>query len=181
MRCPVCPDHEMTPRGLECGPLSHGCPNCHGRWIPSHLYWRWREAHPENLPELPVDAAPPCPPVAESGRGKLCPECRHVLLPYKVGHSLAFSLDRCGTCGGVWLDANEWEALRARNLHDDIHFIFSASWQRRVFEEEQARHREERLRRWFGEEDYAEARRIRDWLCAHPRREELLAFFAHPE
>ncbi len=181
MRCPVCKEPELATHELEADLRSRDCPRCHGRWVPSYEYSRWREAHPEDLPERAPEEAPDTPEVTESGKGKLCPECGRILLPYKVGHGLSFSLDRCGSCGGFWMDANEWEALKARNLHDNVHSVFGQAWQRRVFEEEQARRREERLRERFGEADYAEAWRIREWAWSHPRCEELLAFLTNPD
>ncbi|NQZ56771.1 MAG: zf-TFIIB domain-containing protein [Lentisphaeraceae bacterium] len=35
----------------------------------------------------------------------------------RVGHGLQFYVERCATCGGVWLDKNEWESLKAQGFH----------------------------------------------------------------
>ena len=43
---------------------------------------------------------------------KICPECGRILLKYKVGHGLDFFVDHCSGCGGIWLDKNEWNALK---------------------------------------------------------------------
>ena len=94
----------------------------------------------------------------------------------KVGRGAAFEIDRCGGCGGTWLDAREWEALRRLGLHDDIHFIFSAAWQADVAREERERMRDQMLLTKLGEADWAEIQRVREWLLAHRHRDELSAY-----
>src|SRR5215467_10119638 len=128
MQCPVCITQSLNPQELETGLLALHCPSCRGNWLPSAHYREWHVEHREHLTEAPVDPAS-LPTAHEISRARLCPECGYILLHYKVGHDLKFSLDRCGHCGGVWFDADEWEILRARNLHHDVHFIFSHAWQ----------------------------------------------------
>lgn len=118
--------------------------------------------------------------VADYGVEKDCPECRHRLTRYKVGHGLNFFIDRCAYCGGVWLDRYEWEVLKGHHLHDHIDFVFSQSWQADVKREGQDEEQERRLIERFGEDDLAEIRRIKAWLEAHPKRHELMAFLIHP-
>jgi Zn-finger nucleic acid-binding protein len=175
MKCPVCLTEPLLPGDPEANLRTLHCPQCSGQWLQSARYWEWREQHGENLPEIPASEAE-APPVEESGKGKLCPECSAILVPYKVGHELGFSLDRCARCGGIWFEKNEWEALRVRNLHDDIHFIFSHAWQAAIAQREREQAREERLRRTFGEEDYAELVRVKAWLDAHPHSRAFYAF-----
>jgi Zn-finger nucleic acid-binding protein len=129
--------------------------------------------------DAPVDSA-----VDDSGPGKLCPACGAFLILHKVGCGLAFHLDRCGRCGGTWLDANEWEFLRSRDLHRSLHLVFSESWQRRVRREERTRQYrrvvtsvlDERLRRQCGEPDIERLKRFKQWIDGHPRRRELYAY-----
>ena len=180
MKCPVCGTADLAGREMESGLLASGCPDCGGNWINSFQYWKWREVHGPDLPERPPEAETSTP-VDENGRGKLCPECGHILLPYKVGHDLPFSLDRCGNCGGMWFDGSEWEALRGRNLHDDVHFIFGRSWQAEVAKREREATHEEILRARFGGEDLEQLRRIKVWLESHPSKDAMLAFLLHPE
>lgn len=180
MQCPVCKTAEMAARELEAELVSKQCPSCGGNWLPSYQYWKWREQHGPTLPELPPEAGLHIT-VTESDRPKLCPECGHILLPYRIGHALAFALDRCGHCGGIWFDQNEWEILKSRNLHDEIHRIFSHIWQAEIWSEERRKAREQRRLERFGEEDWAEIRRIKAWIEAHPRRQEILAFLLHPD
>ena len=94
----------------------------------------------------------------------------------RVGHGIAFRLDHCGNCNGVWCDGGEWEIIRASNLHDNLHQIFGSGWQRKVRDEEQRARMEAIYRERFGAEDYEELRRIRRWIDEHPQRSALIAY-----
>ncbi len=93
-----------------------------------------------------------------------------------MGHGLNFSIDRCSACGGLWFDANEWELLRQRNLHDDVHYVFSAAWQLRAAREDELHRRDNRLLKQVGEADFAEVVRMKNWLQGHARRSAILAY-----
>jgi len=175
MKCPLCLTTEMTLHNLEENLLSQHCPACGGHWINSFQYWKWFDQHGENLPEKPPEEGLELP-VEESEKAKLCPECGHFLIRYKVGHELDFSLDRCGHCAGIWLDHNEWEILKSRHLHDDMNYIFSQPWQARVFREEHVATHEKTLLERFGEQDLEQIRNIKAWLDSHPRRPEIIAY-----
>ena len=108
---------------------------------------------------------------------KICPQCGHLLLPYRVGHGLAFSIDYCGACGGVWCDRNEWDAIKARNLHDNLHDIVSAHWQNAVRRADVDAAVEQTYRRVLGDA-YDKAAEVREWLRNEPRRSTLLAYLS---
>jgi Zn-finger nucleic acid-binding protein len=151
------------------------CTNCQGRWIQSFQYWKWRDALGKDVPEeLPVQDLQP--EVKDSSGGKLCPECGHILIRHPVGHGISFQLDRCGNCGGVWFDKNEWETLKERNLHDDVHLIFSTIWQKQVREEDHKKAMENFYENKFGSADYAKAKEIKSWIDNHTLKSELQAF-----
>lgn len=175
MNCLACKTTTMVEKELETDLLALECPTCEGRWIQASRYWQWLRQHGSNLPEKPSSNTI-LPPVAESRGAKICPECGHILTRCRVGHDLSFHLDRCTACGGIWFDKNEWEILKSRNLHDDIHFIFSSAWQSQALREEIERHLQQMLERKLSEQDFAEAQRIRQWLSTHPYHEELYAF-----
>jgi Zn-finger nucleic acid-binding protein len=176
MDCPVCkPTHTLVLAPLEGGNLTaRRCPACNGHWIRSTDFWRWRAIAGENLPETPAPTGTLTPP--EAGGLRLCPDCNHVLGRYKVGHGVGFTVDRCRHCEGAWLDGGEWEALRVRNLHDDLPQIFDDEWQRAVKREVQELTTEESFRRRLGDDTYRRAQETRAWLDAHPRRSELFAY-----
>ena len=114
--------------------------------------------------------------LAEPGVPVDCPECRFRMVKYLVGRGLDFTVDHCAGCKGIWLDRNEWEALKKRNLHDDLHGIFTQFWQAGAQREQ----RKKRLRQIyldrFGEKDYEEISRIRHWLETKTNREQLIAY-----
>jgi Zn-finger nucleic acid-binding protein len=173
MSCPVCKTVELVNHELEPNLSSQQCPNCGGQWISAERYWTWLRQHGENLPERTAAADLP---VTDNAQAKQCPDCRHILLRYRVGHDIPFQLDHCGHCNGIWFDRNEWEILKSRNLHDDVHFVFTEAWQAGILKLEQAIAREEFLRSRFGDADFEEMRRVKAWIDGHPRRSELLAY-----
>ncbi len=151
------------------------CSKCEGYWIRSEEYWKWKEKHPEIMPEKTDDEISELP-VEDSSSAKICPECNKILLRYEVGHATGLTLDRCHACGGTWFDKNEWETLKGKNLHDEIHFIFSAPWQNRVKQDKQQHVMENRVKEILGEEDYSEAKRVKNWIANHEKSAEILAY-----
>jgi len=173
MLCPVCKNHSLQVEEIETGLKARQCPQCKGRWIGSYVYWKWKEATGKDLPEVPAEAPLE---VHDSENAKLCPECGHFLRRYPVGKGMDFALDRCTNCGGTWFDRNEWESLRARGLHDDVHLVFSNMWQNQVRDESQRKAAAELYTKLFGPEDFERIRQVRDWINGHPCRRELKAF-----
>lgn len=173
MKCPSCGNNNSSHRELEGGLHTTECAGCGGNWLRSFEYWKWLHAHgpvlEEKLPDAPVE-------VSDSTQPKTCPECGMLLTKYRVGHGTDFAIERCGICGGIWFDKNEWEALRSRNLHDQVHQIFSAPWQHAIRAREAAEAHELRIRGLLGDEDYEKARQTREWLASHPKRSVVLAY-----
>lgn len=118
--------------------------------------------------------------IAEDQQAMLCPSCRRIMLRYRVGHGVAVALDICGGCSGVWFDRNEWLALKARGLHDDLHLVATEAWQAEVHREEARTHLDALYRRRYGAE-YEEILRVRRWLVGHPHRDAILAFLSDPD
>jgi Zn-finger nucleic acid-binding protein len=176
MHCPIC----KPPQSLDLAPLEEGklparrCSTCHGHWIRSTDFWRWCAQRGENIPESPASEVPITAP--EVGGFRLCPDCDYVMARYHVGHGLGFTVDRCRNCEGAWLDGGEWDALRVRNLHDDLPRIFDDAWQRAVRRDVHDQTIEESFRRRLGDDDYRRAQELRAWLDPHPKRSELFAY-----
>lgn len=175
MNCPSCKIVALQTTQLEENLPALNCSECRGHWVQGAAYWKWLEVHGANLPEREGDGADEIN-VAETSEVKSCPECRRFMVKYLVGHGMAFSLDQCAACKGVWFDTNEWETLASRNLHDDIHGIMTAPWQAQAVKEKTRRRLEEIYTSKYGPQDYAEIKRVRSWLDAHPRKHELLAY-----
>ena len=183
MKCPLCEHKVLQSVNLEQGPVALECESCGGRWIRSFHYWKWREHHGKSLPEKPSTEGLETT-VSDTAQAKICPECGHILSRYPVGHETAFSLDRCGHCGGMWFDRNEWDVLENRNLHDDVHMIFSTVWQAQVRREDHRKAVEQLRVKMFGDADYAKLQSIREWIRNHPLSHEIRAFLLdddHPQ
>lgn len=173
MKCPVCKTSGLTPTDLESGLPAFRCDNCSGKWIRGAQYWKWLEAHP-NLPERAAEDSDLT--LAEPGKPIDCPECRFRMVKYLVGRGFSFTLDHCQGCKGIWLDRNEWEALKARNLHDDVNSMLTAFWQDEAQKEGRKKRMEQIYMGRFGAEDYMEIERIRAWLGTRQNKQELLAY-----
>ena len=174
MKCPVCKTTVLKTSEIEPNLKAEVCENCGGKWIAANDYYSWRTAHGENLPEKPATETRAELIQFESAR--VCPNCKRILLKYKVGHETGFMLDRCNDCGGMWFDRDEWETLKERNLHDDLQEIFLDSWQEDVRRKETQLRLEQIYREKFGAEDYDKIKTFKDWLDRHNRKNEIRAF-----
>jgi Zn-finger nucleic acid-binding protein len=183
MRCPVCRTARLNAPEQGEGPPSRECPDCGGRYIASAQYFAWLQKHGEDLPERPAGEGAHLP-VRDSAPGKLCPECGAFLIRHRVGHGIGFHIDRCGRCGGIWFDRNEWDILRSRNLHDNIHHVFSEAWQTEVKSKERSdSYRrmvtgilDEKLLRRCSRGDLRRLKDLKGWIDAHSAREDLYAY-----
>src|SRR6266511_932032 len=167
LKCPVCKSPELRATDLEAGLTFFNCPECRGNWLRGAQYWKWlpqRSDQDSGLslvePDIHID----------------CPECRFRMVKYLVGHGFSFTIDHCEGCKGVWLDRNEWEALRERNLHDDLNSMFTSFWQDAAEKEARKKRLERIYVSRFGPHDYAEIERVRAWLATRPNKQDLLAY-----
>jgi len=134
----------------------------------------WLQEKGSIEPEVPYTEVEP--EIQDSSAVKLCPECGKFLLRFKVGHGLNVFIESCSGCVGVWLDEHEWDALRNRNLHDELHRVFSTSWQKQLREADRAKRIEEATIKQLGVEDYKRLREIHAWIQEHPKRNEILTY-----
>lgn len=178
MRCPLCKSNEMAICDLEPDLRAFRCASCSGVWIPDERYKAWRERHPVDVPET----TPPSEvDVKDIENAKICPECGHLLLRYRAGHGLNFYIEHCGACGGFWLDPLEWEALKRHGLHDNLHQVPSAQWQKDL---RQAAVRE-RMDAWrsqqLGPEVYARIKDFRDWFRQQRNKDIIISLITESE
>ena len=174
MNCPVCKSTALVSSDLESNLPSLRCPNCLGNWIRGAEYWKWLEAHGPNLPER--NDRDTGLSLAEPGLPIDCPECQFRMVKYLVGHGFSFTVDQCDGCKGIWLDRNEWDALKERNLHDDLNGMFTPFWQANAQKETRRQRLQQIYVSRFGAEDYEEIKKIRAWLDARKNKEEFLAY-----
>lgn len=178
MTCPVC-DAELGRdtllTGEEGAPDLRGfrCPEGHGLFLPSDLYFAWQEGHEPSAEGGGL--IPSADEVGDIRSPKMCPQDGRIMGRYRVGGEDSFWLDRCGTCSGVWFDGDEWEATLAAGLLDELPTLVSDAWQRDIERAHAEQHREERLRERIGDDDMGRIDAFRVWLWAHPERHLLLA------
>ncbi len=116
---------------LEDGLIAFQCPESEGVFLPIQSYFRWLSRQSERLPHLPVSDTSPEEVAGDVESAKICPETGLIMQRFKVGHGFSFYLDRSPS-GSIWFDKGEWEALRERQFHDELHLIFTAPWQRDI-------------------------------------------------
>tara|TARA_R110002167_G_scaffold284923_1_gene490098 strand:- start:578 stop:1033 length:456 start_codon:yes stop_codon:yes gene_type:complete len=109
-------------------------------------------------------------------RAMMCPSCSGIMVKYRAKNDLPFQLDFCRRCNGVWLDKNEWNALFARNLHDEINFMFTDGWQAKLNRERLARRLDELFRERVGEDAYQRVTAFKDWLEDQDHQTEIIAW-----
>lgn len=166
----------MEPVSLESGLQAFRCPQTGGHYITSGDYMQWLQQQPARLPHLPgsKESADPTP---DAPRALICPESGTIMTRYKVGHGFNFSIDRSIT-GGVWLDGGEWEALKERNFHDEIHLVFTAPWQKHVRSAQAQATYEETLANALGGGLLEKLTALRAELLDHPHRNLALSYLS---
>lgn len=174
MQSPVAKKKPMQRITLEEGLTAHQCPETNGILLTQESYWRWLSRQPERLPHLPA-ASEQSPEPQDSTDAKICPESGQLMQRYKVGHGFTFHLDRSPN-GNIWFDAGEWQALRERQFHDELHLIFTAPWQHNIRQQEKLQAEQDHLREQLGTGLLTELETLSQKLSTHPARELALAY-----
>lgn len=177
MHCPNC-SHTLeatTPAPLLSG---YRCPQQHGLWLDLGYYRHWLASNGGKVAEAP---AADSLPVEDQTRALPCPHCARLMQKYRLAHEHAHRVDRCTHCQGVWFDHGEWEKLVEQGRHADLLSILSDRGQKEIRDADSRMRLDEHFRRRFGDDSYAELRRIRSWLATQERRREMLAFLQTDE
>ena len=166
LSCPKCEGESLVD-------AAHGasrCNVCGGMFVP-----------PSKFHELLASGEPPAhsdPSLARDAVGGRCPSDRSIMSRASInlgGETPPIHLERCGSCHGVWFDAEEWGILSGKHLLEHIDEFWSAEWrsaQRRTLEHEED---QRRLEQTFGPELLAQIRSLATALRNHPRRSQALA------
>lgn len=116
MRCPSCPG-SLRPIIYEGAPI-HTCDSCQGEFVEPAAMQRivtsrekefsgevdtWLRQH---KPSFGV-------PHGEREKHLACPSCRASMQAINFSGDTAVIVDRCGSCGGIWLDPEELERIQA--------------------------------------------------------------------
>jgi len=106
LNCPVCKTTVLTNGLIDNELVAHPCPQCQGQWDrPQGLLEVARNAQRDQRPNRHPSKTHPASRLNQTETPKFCPDCGRFMRRHKVGHGIAFVVDRCGTCGGFWLDA----------------------------------------------------------------------------
>jgi Zn-finger nucleic acid-binding protein len=175
-KCPICKTAPLHPTYYEDNLPVSECSSCGGAWLRANEYSLWLKTQAPTRPNAAGESITRPMPITESHQAGICPDCGHFLRKYEVAANFSFHLDRCNNCNGVWLDQNEWQALKAAGLHDEINQVFTKPWQQHIQAELTAQKLDANYLEKFGEEDYEKIKGIRAWLAEHPQRNPLLAF-----
>ena len=148
MRCPKHPQEALLSGQLVDDLKSNNCPTCSGSWVLAEDYQTWQANHgyleltPEDL-VVPITQNIEYQPSRYDNRAGLCPSCGFYLVRGRINlNQVAFFIERCPGCKGIWLDDGEWGALEKLGLNVCIPLLFTDEWQSRVRGAEATRGRE---------------------------------------
>jgi Zn-finger nucleic acid-binding protein len=178
MKCPVCTKNSLDSPICEGSMTVQACTHCHGIWLPGQQYWAWVEKNGRGAPWNQPDVSIASP--SDSKAGKFCPQCSRFLSRHKVGHNFDFHLDHCLSCGGTWFDSGEWEALKKHQLHDEVNFIFTETWQLRRQKLETEMAHQSRIISMVGRESFDKLNEFKSWIDAHPHKSVLYGCLIPP-
>lgn len=153
------------------------CRRCGGMWIPAIGYGEWLERDREDG-EAEQDVEVPEFELRDGPFLRRCPTCAYILGRYRVGPEVPFTIDRCHKCGGIWLDAHEWEVLKAKRLHQRLNMIFTQEWQEGLRRRQAAEEEDAYRRRILGSDGYERLLEFEDWVKGHPYRQLILELLA---
>ncbi len=172
MKCPSCKTASLTPSELASGLPCTGCKSCGGVLVSLVAYRHWHERFRHADDEHPPE---PAELVSDTKGALLCPKCQRLMIKYKYTKDRRNNLDLCTHCDEFWLDAGEWDTLRALDLTGKLPAVFTEPWQRALREARSVEAQTELWRRRLGD-DYDRAAEFRAWLAGHPQRGTILNF-----
>jgi Zn-finger nucleic acid-binding protein len=113
MRCPQCPDELLA---LEYdGVTVRACNGCGGEFLAADQLEAVRrtqvERYASNMQTLLSECVPERGVALESARGVCCPSCGEPMSVLGYGGRAGVLAERCGSCGGIWIDGQELERI----------------------------------------------------------------------
>jgi len=115
MKCPSC-SGALTTIDYE-GIKIETCNNCQGEWLDAdelkHIV-RTREIHfdPQERQAIAQATKITGVPLDDEDRDLNCPKCGGQTDAVNYGGDSGIIIDRCTSCGGIWLDAGELEHIQ---------------------------------------------------------------------
>lgn len=176
MQCPVCKETTLIKKSGENRPLGKTCSKCEGHWITYPDYQAWLKNQKHNKVESEADSVEAKISYESTKHALLCPDCGRILQKYRIAHDLDLILDHCGGCHGVWFDNNEWEAIKTKGIHKEVHLFFTDAWQTQMRDEISKKTMEAVYDEKFGPETHKELKRLKEWLDQQPQQSALIAY-----
>jgi len=108
----ICPDCQGKLEPIFCEGIEiDECINCKGRWFDRGELRKAKERQDDDIRWLDFD---PFGKDAEESsvksEGKVCPKCYEKMSSLRYSHSNVI-IDKCDSCGGIWLDHGEFERI----------------------------------------------------------------------
>jgi len=164
----------LSKKEIESGLMAYTCQESEGLYIPFENYWKWLSKQDTPSPNIPeMEMVSKVNPSQQTP--KFCPETRTLMPSYEVGHGFKFRINRSVT-GGIWFDKGEWEELRSRNFHDEIHLIFSEPWQKNIREQKLSDAYTEEIKKRLGPSLFDQVTDLKNLLQDHNERDAVLAY-----
>jgi Zn-finger nucleic acid-binding protein len=203
--CPLC-NHELKVLKLLNELVSNVCLSCKSKWIKQKDYYIWKDnlnlvefknieenldsSEFNSIEESVFDAEHVWKNSNENiiyyeingkekydlNKAKICPECEHILIKYKVSKNLNFYIECCGTCGGVWLDTNKWDIIYENDLYLKIYDIFTHFWQKKIRDEHKSEYFDKMYKNKFGRLDYEKLKDFKNWIEKKDNKKECIDF-----
>lgn len=152
------------------------CPSSNGIWIDGEAYWKWLLKQ-SNFPN--VSHSVPSEPIRvdDTDRVLISPRSGRIMSKFRVGSDLGFQIDFDRATGGFWLDKDEYQALRAREMHDELHLICDEDYQKKLRQLERTEAKLSRIAALVGNEEKDRLETFAQWVSTHPNKDLILAYF----
>lgn len=174
MNCPVCRFTELELEDIDVGLSAGVCAHCRGKWISLRSYRVWLEFKEHERVKFGEENKTAAIPRHEPAR--ICPRCSRILTKYRIAVESPLNIDRCSLCSGAWLDADDWEVLKTKQLHVALDRIFTDHWQDEISREKTKQTLANIYRRKFGAENFEIVRNFKKWVFDQENSEEILSY-----
>jgi Zn-finger nucleic acid-binding protein len=171
VNCPVCKNIDLHSTSISQGLSASKCSNCSGHWLAFSDYLSWQQCSGKIDPQDDTNVQ-----IDDTLDALICPCCTKILSKYRVNSTVAFVIDQCGTCSGIWLDQNEWVAITQENLAHKMHLIFTGHWQKNIKRKLSEKRKNEIYLNKFGEENFKRLNDIKLWLSEEVQYDAMLAY-----
>lgn len=174
MNCTHCKQGTLQPARLDDLFPCHTCDNCLGNWIYLADYLTWKETCGDCNVPIPEHNIV----FEETKKAILCPETGGIMIKYRISQNANCRLDLSPAVNGIWLNNGEWDLLKQEKLATELNHIFTEPWQKQIRDASAKATLDAIYASKFGQETYAELKRIREWLKNQNQRADMIGFLS---